>query len=135
MPRLLPGQYERSRRWKMFEALKLIAATFAALFPGDLNILTDELSAILASWFLILLTSRDFHLYLLILLVIMRILFTPEISPSPKITFYTHLGTPIATKIGSHRNLRYIDPSISIPSISSVFMSPLIQLGVCGLSL
>lgn len=84
----------------MFEALKLITDALAALSLGDLNILTGEPSDILASWFLILISS-DFHFYLLILLATLRILSSPETSPSPKLTFYTHSGTPIAV-IGSH---------------------------------
>lgn len=86
----------------MFEALKLIATTLAALFLGDLNILAGEPFDILASWFLILLVSSDFRLYLLILLVTVRMLSSPAIAPSPKITFYTHSDTPVATILGAH---------------------------------
>lgn len=62
MPLLLPGNVKEAGDGETFEALKLIAATLAALFLGDLNILTGEPPDILVSWFLILISS-DFHLY------------------------------------------------------------------------
>lgn len=77
----------------MPEAPKSITAIFTALFLNDFNILMGEPSDILASQFLILLTSSDFHFYLLILLVTLRILSSLAIVPSPKLTFYAHLLT------------------------------------------
>lgn len=99
---LLPGQYRKSKGWAMSEALKLITATLASLFLGDLNILMGTPSDILASQFLIIISS-DFYLYLLVLLVTLRILSSPAIVPSLKLLFMlSYSGTPIATIIGSH---------------------------------
>lgn len=119
----------------MPEAPKSITAIFTALFLNDFNILMGEPSDILASQFLILLTSSDFHFYLLILLVTLRILSSLAIVPSPKLTFYAHLLTyPYCNNYSVS-----LKPLIHWPlyfySSTSVFMSPLTQLWFCGPSL
>ena len=71
-------------------------------------------SDILASQFLIIISS-DFYLYLLILLVTLRVLSSPETVPSPELLFMlTYPGSTVATVIGFHRILLFIDPSISV---------------------
>lgn len=77
----------------MFEALKLITDILAALFLDDLNILIGEPSDILASWFLILISS-DFHLYLLILSYTEDFIIPSNFTIS-KINNFTISGIPI----------------------------------------
>lgn len=85
----------------MFEGLKLIPATLAVIFLGDLSILTGEPCDILASWFLILISS-DFCLDRFILLVIVRIFIILSSCTISKNKFYIHSDTPVATILGSH---------------------------------
>lgn len=114
--------------------LKSVTVTLAALSLGDFSFLMGKPSDILASQFLIIISS-DFYLYLLILLVTLRVLSSSAIVPSPELLFmFAYPGSTVAAVIGFHRILLFIDPPFLFFSFS-VFMSPLIQLIVCGQAL